>query len=119
MDPALQVVVRAGNQGIHDTSSAKRKRAVKGKRFAWSDEDRFRIGKMAHELKSNKAALKEARLIFPNANESTVRTFKKAYIVAIWANPALSFAIFCTEDAHRVVRAEVLKHMARVWDEDF
>ena len=74
---------------------------------------------MAHELKSNKAALKEARLICPNANESTVRTFKKAYIVAIRANPALSFAIFCTEDAHRVVRAEVLKHMARVWDEDF
>ena len=49
----------------------------------------FRIGKMAHELKSNKAALKEARLIFPTANESTVRTFKKAYIVAIRANPAL------------------------------
>ena len=44
---------------------------------------------MAHELKSNKAALKEARLICPNANESTVRTFKKAYIVAIRANPAL------------------------------
>jgi len=89
MDPDFQVIVRAGNQGVHEKSSTKRKRAVKGKRFAWSEEDRFRIGKMAHELKSNKAALKEARLIFPNANESTVRTFKKAYIVAIRANPAL------------------------------
>ena len=44
---------------------------------------------MAHELKSNKAALKEARPIFPTANESTVRTFKKLYLVAIRANPAL------------------------------
>ena len=57
MDPDFQVIVRAGNQGVHEKSSTKRKRAVKGKRFAWSEEDRFRIGKMAHELKSNKRLL--------------------------------------------------------------
>ena len=89
MDPHLQSIVRAGNAGVSDSTSAKRKRTVKGKRFCWAEEDRFRIGKMAHELKSNKAALKEARLIFPSANESTVRNFKRAYLVAIRANPAL------------------------------
>ena len=89
MELALQAIVRAGNQGVHETSSAKRKRAVKGKIFALSDEDRFRVGKMAHELKSTRAVLKEAHLIFPSGNESTVRTFKKAYIIAIKANPAL------------------------------
>ena len=89
MDPTLQAIVRVGNQGVHDISTGKRKRKVKGKRFIWSEEDRFRIGKMAHELKANKAALKEARLIFPSANESTVRTFKKVYIIAIRANLAL------------------------------
>jgi len=75
MDPAMQSIVRAGNSGVNEGTSAKHKRTVKGKRFVWSEEDRFRIGKMAHELKSNKAALKEARLIFPQANESTVRSF--------------------------------------------
>jgi len=89
MDPAMQSIVRAGNLGVHEATSAKRRRAVRGKRFVWSEEDRFRLGKMAHELNSNKAALKEARLIFPQANESTVRSFKKAYIIAIRANPAL------------------------------
>ena len=80
MDPAMQSIVRAGNSGVNEATSAKRRRTVRGKRFVWSEEDRFRIGKMAHELKSNKAALKEARLIFPHANESTVRSFKKAYM---------------------------------------
>ena len=78
MDPELQAIARAGNQGVHERiSSGKRKRAVKAKRFAWDDEDRFRLGKMAHELKSNKAALTEAKLIFPGANESTIRGFRK------------------------------------------
>ena len=62
---------------------------MKGKRFNWGDEDRFRLGKMAHELKSNKAALAEAKLIFPGCNESTIRSFKKAYLIAIRFNPAL------------------------------
>ena len=32
MDPDFQVIVRAGNQGVHEKSSIKRKRAVKGKK---------------------------------------------------------------------------------------
>ena len=90
MNPRLQQIARAGNEGVYEaTSSAKRKRSVKGKRFQWEDEDRFRLGKMAHE-QSNKSALKEAKVIYPNCNESTIRNFKKAYVVAIRANPALS-----------------------------
>ena len=86
----MQAIARAGNQGVHGrTTSGKRKRKVKGKRFNWGDEDRFRLGKMAHELKSNKAALAEAKLIFPGANESTIRSFKKAYLIAIRFNPRL------------------------------
>ena len=90
MDPDFQAIARAGNQGVHERiSTGKRKRTVKAKRFTWDDEDRFRLGKMAHELKSNKAALAEAKLIFPGANESTIRSFKKAYLIAIKFNPAL------------------------------
>ena len=90
MDPDFQAIARAGNQGVHERiSTGKRKRTVKAKRFAWDDEDRFRLGKMAHELKSNKAALAEAKLIFPGPTESTIRSFKKTYLIAIKFNPAL------------------------------
>ena len=54
MDPEMQAIARAGNQGVHERiSSGTRKRAVKATRFAWDDKNRFRLGKMAHELKSN------------------------------------------------------------------
>ena len=89
MDPEFQAIARSANAGVNEASTAKKKRQVKGKRFKWNDEDRFRLGKMAHELKSNKAALREAKLIFPNANESTIRSFKKYYVIAVKANPAL------------------------------
>ena len=47
------------------------------------------LGKSAHEV-SNKEALRAAKHINPNCNESTIRSFKKAYRIAIQANPALS-----------------------------
>ena len=89
MNPQLQALVRAGNEGVNEAKAKKRTRAVKGKRFCWDEEDRFRLGKMAVEV-SNKAALKEARVIYDKCNESTIRSFKKAYTIAIKLNPALS-----------------------------
>ena len=89
MDPKVQAIFRAGNEGVHASQSEKRKRKERGKRFVWDDEDRYRLGKLANEV-SNKEALKSAKKINPNANESTIRSFKKAYIIAIKANPALS-----------------------------
>jgi len=89
MDPKVQAIFRAGNEGVHGSQSEKRKRKERGKRFVWDDEDRYRLGKLANEV-SNKEALKSAKKINPNANESTIRSFKKAYIIAIKANPALS-----------------------------
>ena len=78
MDPQLQAILRAGNEGVQSTQSKKKKRQVKTKRFVWDDEDRFRLGKTAHEV-SNKEALRAAKHINPNCNESTIRSFKKAY----------------------------------------
>ena len=89
MDPKVQAIFRAGNEGVHASQSEKRKRKERGKRFVWDDEDRYRLGKLANEV-SNKEALKSAKNINPNANESTIRSFKKAYIIAIKANPGLS-----------------------------
>ena len=89
MDPQLQAILRAGNEGVQSTQSNKKKRQVKAKRFVWEDEDRFRLGRTAHEV-SNKEALRAAKHINPNCNESTIRSFKKAYRIAIQANPALS-----------------------------
>ena len=89
MNPQLQAIVRAGNEGVNEAKAKKRTRTVKAKHFCWDEEDRFRLGKMSHEI-SNKAALREARLIYDKCNESTIRSFKKAYFIAIKLNPALS-----------------------------
>ena len=89
MDPKLQEIIRAGNDGVNTTQAEKRKRKEKVKRFVWDEEDRFRLGKLANEV-SNKEALRAALHINPKANESTIRTFKKAYLIAIKGNPALS-----------------------------
>ena len=89
MDPKVQVIFRAGNEGVHTTQADKRKRKEKANRFVWDEEDRFRLGKLANEV-SNKEALRAAKNINPKANESPIRTFKKAYIIAIKGNPALS-----------------------------
>ena len=73
MNPRLQAIACAGNEGVYEaTSSEKRKRGVKGKRFQWDDEDRFRLGKMAHEG-SNKAALKKAKRIHDSQLQKSLR----------------------------------------------
>ena len=53
MDPKLQEIIRAGNDGVNTTQAEKRKRKEKVKRFVWDEEDRFRLGKLANEV-SNK-----------------------------------------------------------------
>ena len=51
-------------------------------RIKWTDKERFTLGKLAAET-TTANAVKIARKEHPLANESTMRNFRKSYLLAI------------------------------------
>ena len=86
MAPAQKVVVRAANATVikHQTETSKR-----APYFKWTPEQRFMLGKL-RATQGPSTALKEAKKINPNANESALRKFKKDYLSALKENPGLA-----------------------------
>ena len=90
MTPRQQEIVRACNAGVLELQRTKKtftKR--KSTQFKWHFEDRFRLGQMYDSAQKKGHVLKEARAINPDVNESTLRSFAKAYRERVKADPSV------------------------------
>ena len=88
-----QQVIVAGNVAYRKfTSSLKqRQRVTLQPRIKWTDKERFHFGRLAAQS-STAAALKEAKKVHANANESTIRNFRKAYLLTLTKDHSVSTA---------------------------
>ena len=76
--------VIAGNVAVRELGKKRkeRQRLTLQDRIKWTDKERFTLGKLAAET-TTANAVKIARKEHPLANESTIRNFRKAYLLAI------------------------------------
>jgi len=76
--------VIAGNVAVRDLGKKRkeRQRLTLQDRIKWTEKERFTLGKLAAET-TTANAVKTARKEHPLANESTIRIFRKSYLLAI------------------------------------
>ena len=83
----------AGNLALRELSTKKkeRQRISFQQRIKWTDQERFDLGKLAAET-STANAVKKAKIDHPLVNESTIRNFRKSYLLALAKDRTLGSA---------------------------
>ena len=91
--PVEEQAIIAGNIAFRKLVSSKkqRERVSLQPRIKWSEKERFHYGRMAAQS-TTAAALKEAKKIHPLANESTIRNFRKQYLLTLTKDHSVSTA---------------------------
>ena len=83
----------AGNLALRELSTKKkeRQRITFQQRIKQTDQERFDLGKLAAET-STANAVKKAKIDYPLVNESTIRNFRKSYLLALAKDRTLGSA---------------------------